>query len=331
VRSCRIIWATTPVWRQFWLCRRGGATWSTLRGLIQNLYKDQPDVQRQCLDFQRQRVPLAGKQIPDAAGEAVLLLWGEAEPYLAGECWGTEAEQAAGLLSDLAERLVSERVPRLVRRSIIDEAVIYIGRTDLEDALCDVVYAASCNDDDLRYLAERLEGLNRASPLEHARRIYRGLGDREQYLALRTSNMVHGVDYYDLAMFYAEAGETDQALVVAKDGLEKGQGRLEDLRHFLAEHALQTGDRDTYLDLQFQQAIDPLSVQSYQDFRRLCTDSDWLNYESRLMAALTAARPEERLQLHLLRGEDERVRSQSQGAAEDAPYVGRDHGPAADR
>jgi hypothetical protein len=151
-----------------------------LRGLVATLYKDQPAVQRQCLDFLRQRVPLAGKQSHAAAGEA------EAEPYLAGECWDTGAAQAADLLSDLAERLLSERVPRPVRLSIIDEAVIYIGRTDLEDALCDVVYAASCNDEDLRYLAERLEGLNRETPLEHARGIYRRLGDREQYLALRT-------------------------------------------------------------------------------------------------------------------------------------------------
>ncbi|MDB4897866.1 MAG: uncharacterized protein JWN15_4128 [Firmicutes bacterium] len=279
----------------------------TLRGLAQHLYKDQPAVQRQCLDFLRQRVPLARKQLRDAAGEAVLLLWGEAESYLAEECWDTGAEQAADLLSDLAERLVSERVPRLVRRSIIDEAVIYIGRTDLADGVCDVVYAACCNDEDLRYLAERLEGLNRESPLEHARRIYRRLGDREKYLLLRTSNMVYGGDYYDLAMFYAEAGETDHALVVAKEGLQKGQGRLEDLRRFLAEHALQAGDRDTYLDLQFQQAIDRLTVQSYQDFRRLCTDSEWIDYESRLMAAMARVRPEERFKLHLLRGEDERA------------------------
>lgn len=278
----------------------------TLRDLVRQLYKNQPAAQRECLDFLRERLPIAGKQSREAAGEAVLLLWREAEPCLAGESW-REHGQCGGLLDDLVERLRAERIPSRVRRSIVDEGLMHIGETDFEDDLYGVLYAASPSDEELRYLAGRLEEPGLDWPLEQARHIYRLLGDREKYLELRARKMVYGTDYYDLAMFYSEAGETDRALTVAKEGLLKGQGRLDDLRRFLANHALDTGDRETYLDLQFQQAIDGINVQSYQDFQRLCTDSEWVNYECRFVAALSHARPAEQLKIHLLRDESERA------------------------
>ena len=83
--------------------------------------------------------------------------------------------------------------------------------------------------------------------------------------------MVYGPDYHDLAQFYWEEGNREQALAVAEEGLKKGQGRMDELRRFLAgtcpRQVWATGER--YLDLQFAQATDSLTLESYKTFKHL--------------------------------------------------------------
>lgn len=78
----------------------------------------------------------------------------------------------------------------------IDEVIPYIrsGNAGMDDSLHEVAYAACRDDEDLRDLAERLERLEQDWPLDHARRIYRQIGDREKYLALRSRRMEYGLD-----------------------------------------------------------------------------------------------------------------------------------------
>lgn len=44
--------------------------------------------------------------------------------------------------------------------------------------------------------------INRDWPTDHARRIYRKLGDRKKYLELRHKKLAYGMDYHDLASFH---------------------------------------------------------------------------------------------------------------------------------
>ena len=62
-------------------------------------------------------------------------------------------------------------------------------------------------------------------PLDHARRIYRRLGDREKYLEVRRLKMVYGADYHDLAQFYQGEDNREQALAIAEEGLKKEYAR----------------------------------------------------------------------------------------------------------
>jgi len=55
-----------------------------------------------------------------------------------------------------------------------------------------------------------LESIGKEWPQEHARRIYRRIGDHEDYLRLRALKMKYGGDYHDLATFYWEQGEKKQ-------------------------------------------------------------------------------------------------------------------------
>jgi len=277
-----------------------------LRDLIVHLAGAHPELREECCSFLGSRLPTA----EEAAAQAVFSLWDELESDLEeldarGGGDEEQEDRVAGLLGDVAGKLKEGLVPREDRRALLDEVMPYIASANsgMEDDLYDVAYAACYDDEDLRDLAERLVALNQRWPRDHARRIYRRIGDREKYLALRALDMEYGSHYYDLATFYWESGERDRAIQVAREGLENGQGRLDELRQFLAQRALEAGDRAEYLELQFAQATGPLTEESYRAFRKLCSDAEWEVYEPRVLAALQRLHPEQRLPIHLLREE----------------------------
>lgn len=285
-----------------------------LGDLVRRLAQSSTELERRCLEFLRERVSLSADAAAETEGEVFWLLWAELENDLSElDAYGggpdEQEERAAEHLDELAERVREGTVPREDRRALLDELLPYIAsrNSGMEDQLYDVAYAACHDDEDLRDLAARLERLGQDWSLEHARRIYRSLGDREKYLALRARKMIYGLDYYDLVTYYWEAGEQERAVAVAREGLANGQGRKEELRLFLAERAAAVGDRSQFLELQFAQATERLTATGYERFRELCSDSEWTAYEPRLLEVLARCRGPERLQIHMLRGEYEQA------------------------
>jgi len=199
------------------------------------------------------------------------------------------------------------------------------GNAGMDDALYEVAYAASRDDEDLRYFAQLLEEIGKDWPLDHARRIYRKIGDREKYLALRSRRMEYGADYYDLATFYWKQGDREQALAIAREGMRRGKGRMDELRAFMAERAKKSGDREGYLELQFEQATEELTLASYRSFRKLCRAEEWRVFEARMLAATARASPEERLKICMEREDyGQAVRVLSTMGYPDSRYDGDD-------
>ncbi|MFZ2054916.1 MAG: hypothetical protein WAU81_12070 [Candidatus Aminicenantales bacterium] len=87
--------------------------------------------------------------------------------------------------------------------------------------------------------------------------------------------------------------------------MTKARGRMTELRQFMAERAIKTGDRTGYLELHFHEAVDPLTANSYKAFRRLCSQKEWESYESRLLKRLPHAATVEQIKIQLLRGEQD--------------------------
>ena len=77
---------------------------------------------------------------------------------------------------------------------------------------------------------------------------------------------------------------------------------MDDLRLFLAQRADEAGDRQACLELNFTQATDRLTLDSYQAFQKVCTPAEWSEYEPRLMAAVSRAEAEERLKIYVAAG-----------------------------
>ena len=283
---------------------------TVLAELVRQLAAINPEAARACFEYLRKHVAKTSEAKAEAAGGAIFALWSDLEPDLAelneygGGAYETQ-DHVGNLLYELGEKLQKDTVPRDDRRELLDEVLPYIrsGNAGMDDALYDVAYAACCNDDDLRDLAERFEALGKDWPIDHARRIYRRLGDREKYLTLRGQRMKYGADYHDLATFHWEQGERQQALEVAREGLQKAEGRMDELRAFLADRAQEAGDRQAYVQLQFAQATQHLTLATYKAFRELCHTQEWAVFEPHVLGAMKDAWKEEQLKIFMYRGD----------------------------
>jgi tetratricopeptide (TPR) repeat protein len=213
------------------------------------------------------------------------------------------------LLGQIEEKLAAGNVSHEARQELLEEIVPFIesGNAGLDDALYDTAYAACREEVEWRWLASAFEAMKKDWRLDHARRIYRRLGDREKYLELRRLKLVSGTDYYDLARFYRDEETHEQALAVAEEGLKKGQGRMDELRQLLSDYARDTGDRERYLDLQLAQAIDSMTLDSYKTFEKMCTPSEWERFEPSIIARLESVWRQEKLKILMYRREYEKA------------------------
>lgn len=283
---------------------------TVLRKLLHQLLLNHPDLQSESIDYLMKHLPLKASQIKKAATAALFMIWKKLEPILDElEAYGGGIDEFDSkgyrLLEELSDKLTNEEVPREKRRGILDKLMKYIerGNSGLEDALYETAYT-SCHDSvDLRYLAKSLAALGKDYPASHAMKIYRLLGDRQSYLALRTNRLTTGSDYYDLVTFYLEAGEQDKALEYAWIGLKNATGRRDDLLQFLSNHADEAGDRNLYLELQFTQATGRLTPASYSAFKKICSDEEWAVYEPKMLALVEQLNREHRLEIYMLRRE----------------------------
>jgi len=209
------------------------------------------------------------------------------------------------LLNQIRDRLDTKNVDTDHRREILNLALPYIksGNAGMDDMLYEVAYAACYGDDDLRVLAQAFETMPGEWKIGHARDIFRRLGDRDKYLELRAKRMEYGADYHDLATFYWDSGDKEKAIHVAEDGLCKARGRMDELREFVAERAQEVGDRDKYMQLQFAQTSDRLSLEKYKALKKMCTSAEWKSFEPKVLGMLNNAWGTDRLKIRMHRRE----------------------------
>ena len=213
--------------------------------LLAELASDDAQIRRECVAFLKEKVTLTVKGSGNAAIVAeIMSLWDEIEPDLSelDEFGGGDRaveDHVGELLHDIRRKLEAADIDREDRWGILGEVLpfIHTGNAGMDDALYDVAYSACKDDWDLRRLAEEFEKMGERWPRDNARRIYRRLGDREKYLQLRAQQMTYGLDFHDLATFHWEHGEHEEALAVAREGLRKATGRMDELRAFVAERS----------------------------------------------------------------------------------------------
>lgn len=181
----------------------------TLVDLLVQLAATRPDVRRECFDYLKKHTALSPHQQKHSEGERLLALWAELAPDLdelddyGGGDYDADAH-VSGLLHEIEQALSRKKIEANYRHRLLDNVLPYIksGNAGLDDDLYAVAYATCYENDDWRALAEALETLGGKWELDHARRIYRRLNDRNNYLKLRQRNLATGTDYHDPAGFH---------------------------------------------------------------------------------------------------------------------------------
>lgn len=280
--------------------------------LLVRVSASRPVVKRECLDYLNRHTALSPSRKKQSEGEQLLALWSELAPDLDElESYGGGEYDAdfhvSSLLQEITQALSRKKIEAPYRQQLLDNVLPYIesGNAGLDDDLYDLAYAACYCDDDWRVLAEAFETMGGDWKIDHARRIYRRLGDRGKYLDLRQHKLATGADYFDLADFHWKTGEKQKAMEVAEIGLREGNGRMDELRQFVAKRVKSAGDRERYLALQFDQAIDHLTCDKYKAFRKLCTIAEWKSYEAKILSQMENAWGSEQLRIRMHRKEHE--------------------------
>ena len=279
-----------------------------LRDLVRRLVAEHPGTRPTCLDVLGGHLPVGAPARDDAATAAARARWLEADAILAEfDAYGGGEEeneyQLYALLEDLGRQVPD--LPRDARRNLLQACLGYIesGNTGMDDSLYDFAHACCPDPEDLRHLAERLEATGQEWPRDHARRIYRSLGDRAAYLRLRLGKMRSGPDFHDLVTFYLEQGERQEAVETARAGLAQAEGPLDELRAFYADELMAAGDRTGALELMFTNLLGRLNPEAYASFRQQCSQDEWAGFERRLLDELPHQRTETRIALHMARAE----------------------------
>lgn len=287
-----------------------------LSELILNLAKDYPEIRRECFDHLKENKAVSKMLKRQSEGEAILSIWAELLPDLedldayGGGPYGVE-DRVWELLGEITERLGQKKVDETYRREIIDSALPFIksGNSGTGDALDELAYAACYTDSELRYFAESLEVMHDDWQTRIARNIYRQIGDHDKYLELRLKYMEYGADYHDLAEFYWKTGEKEKSIQIAQKGLKKAKGRMDELRAFVADRAKESGDRDTWIKLQFDQATDRITLDKYKKFKTMCTAEEWEQFEPGVLKKMNNAGSTEKMKIFMERKESEKVMS----------------------
>jgi hypothetical protein len=285
-----------------------------LRQLIHLIADKDPIVRRECLDFLRQKIELPPQSIIKANAEEIWALWEELESDLSelDEYGGGSEEMkehVSECLSQIEVLLREKEISKEERTALIEEVLPFIrsGNAGMDDALYNVAYATCKDHEDWLSLAQIFEKVGKDWSLDHARRIYRKIGEHEKYLQLRAMKMIYGLDYYDLVTFYSERGKKDKALAVAQEGMSKAQGRMDELREFMAKHFSEIGDRSKFLKIQFMQVADRITVDSYEKFKNECSSAEWKEYEPQMLMLLEKSGVYQQLKIRMLRQEYEQA------------------------
>mgnify|MGYP001075997532 CR=1 FL=1 len=285
-----------------------------LSELILNLAADSPEIRRECFDYLKENKAVSKMLKSQSEGEAILSIWAELLPDLedldayGGGPYEVE-DQVWELLGEITERLTSKKVDEIYRREILDAVLPFIKsrNSGAGDALDELAYAACYTDSELRYLAENLEAMHDDWQTRNARNIYRQIGEHDKYLELRLKYMEYGGDYHDLAEFYWETGEKEKSIQIAQKGLKAAKGRMDELRAFVADRAKESGDRTTWLALQFDQATDCMTLDKYKKFKAMCTAEEWEQFEPGVLKKLKDAGNTEKMKIYMDRKEYENV------------------------
>lgn len=190
-----------------------------------------------------------------------------------------EEDEAYGELEEIKELFQKQKLISKLKREFFDKMFFYYDwdNSGLSDIIMDAVFETASVDDDWRYIVKKLEAKKQDSNWRKEMIIgicKDHLKDEEKYLELRQKNLEQGRDYYDLIDFWHKKGETEKAVRLAEEGIEKcGSGSSELLEYLFKRYKKQ--DYSKALDYLKKIYIDQSNFDNYKRLKKFSREKDW--------------------------------------------------------
>jgi len=177
-------------------------------------------------------------------------LWDEAEEIISkfNEYGGgpeDEEEIVYGNLSRIVDLFKNNKLDKNTKIDFINGCFeqYYYGNSGFEDLLRDSIFDVCTTKEDWLFVIEKLKKSLSNYDAECVMNIYKDkLKDDKTYLKLRMVKLNFGTDYYNLVEYYYKKRDIEKAIAIAKEGIEKGAGRIIDLIEFLLKFYTENKD-----------------------------------------------------------------------------------------
>jgi len=167
------------------------------------------------------------------------------------------------VLEDVAIDYMEKIVPLLKgkpefkqkKQEIIEKLMEYYewGNCGIVDSVYETVESLLKDKDDYQIVINYLEKKVKSGHSDHYQGLiadlYEQIGDDEASLRILEKNLHYGMDYWRLAEYWIQRDRDDKALEIVKNGLEKGEGRKDELYDYMQKHFEKSKDYDSVLTL----------------------------------------------------------------------------------
>jgi len=209
-------------------------------------------------------------------------LWDEAEEIISkfNEYGGgpeDEEEIVDDNLSGIVDLFTNNKLDKKTKIDFINGCFeqYYYGNSGFEDLLRDSIFEVCTTKEDWLFVIEKLKKSLSNYDAECIMKIYKDkLKDDKTYLKLRMAKLNFGMDYYDLVEYYHKKEDIEKAIAIAKEGIEKGAGRIIDLIEFLLRFYTENKDYKNILKYKIMSFKESPSFEDYVKIIKFSNHSD---------------------------------------------------------
>lgn len=193
-----------------------------------------------------------------------------------------EEDEVFETLDDIVQLFKENKLSLELKHEFIERMFHYYDweNSGMNDMVWDALYDVCNSQKDWLYLIEKLQRKDSEYRKELVMQIYKDkLNDEEAYLRMRQHDLQYGSDYYDLVLFYKNKGNIEMALTIAKQGAERGEGRIVDLLEFLFEHYK---SKDYPAALLYLKKIfaEEAGTEMYKRLKQFAHSDDWASLDT---------------------------------------------------
>lgn len=177
----------------------------------------------------------------------------------------SDEDDAYAALEDIAKLMEDNEVSWSVRKEILDQMLDFVqsDNSGFTDYLMDIAVIMCKNKQENLYLADFLTEKANSYYRGVAARIYLENGEDQKFIENKKANLQYGSDYLELAAYYEKHHDSEKALKIVLEGLNRTDGRLDEIYEYLFRYYEKNED-ETALEKLYAESGKRKGVPNYE-------------------------------------------------------------------